>query len=250
MNSRILSLRSGARLAASTQIVVNNNNNRSKIILRCKSSRPDPKSLFDTANKTANEFFVALRWKAANALTASMPEDEREKLLEKFQPKLAETDSEVVAASTIAEAVAAAQAKEAQRQEGKWEILKGKIYEEAEQAAKARVESDLSIQKSRLEKMKIDFEQEKKRADASTVVDAVEVGAQDEEVHHPVLGPIVLDLGYKRLHRVSAQALSAIPVYEKQRTYRHDRAKKMAEDKMKSLHLGMPGIIGLHEVNA
>ena len=108
MNSRILSLRSGARLAASTQIVVNNNNNRSKIILRCKSSRPDPKSLFDTANKTANEFFVALRWKAANALTASMPEDEREKLLEKFQPKLAETDSEVVAASTIAEAVAAA----------------------------------------------------------------------------------------------------------------------------------------------
>jgi len=64
-----------------------------------------------------------------------------------------------------------------------------------------------------------------------------------------ILGPVLVDLGYKRVHLASARALAAIPIWEKQRVYRHDRAKVMASDKAKSEALGLPGIISLHERN-
>jgi hypothetical protein len=64
---------------------------------------------------------------------------------------------------------------------------------------------------------------------------------------HPVLGQAIQDLGYKRMHLVSAEKLATIPVWKKQRIYRHERAKAMAADKLKTLHLGLPGVICLHE---
>jgi hypothetical protein len=253
MSSHVISLRACTRLTSAAH-----KGYHRPSIIRFKSNRPDPQNFLDSAN----ELFVSLRWKAANALTASLSPGERDQLLDLLSPRKpdeveAASASEEVettpAAHTIAEAVAAAQAKEAQLQEGKWENMKESIYEEARKAAQARVESDLAIQKNRLEKMKQEFEQEKeKQADASAAAEekkVVEVEVSQDVDVHPILGPVVANLGYKRIHRLSAKALSDIPVWEKQRVYRHDRAKKMAEDKMKSLHLGMPGIIGLHEVS-
>jgi hypothetical protein len=66
-------------------------------------------------------------------------------------------------------------------------------------------------------------------------------------VAHAVLGTPLYDFGYKRLHLVPAQVLATIPVWKKQRTYRHERAKSMSVDKLKSLHLGFPGVICIHE---
>ena len=66
---------------------------------------------------------------------------------------------------------------------------------------------------------------------------------------HPVLGPVVSDLGYKRVHLMSAGKLGTVPIWEKQRIYRHTRAKAMASDKEKTLHLGYPGVICLYEDN-
>jgi len=66
--------------------------------------------------------------------------------------------------------------------------------------------------------------------------------------HHPILGAAQVDLGYKRVHLVSAKDLSDIPVWEKQRIYRHARAQSMAKDKQKTLPLGLPGVISLYEV--
>jgi hypothetical protein len=71
--------------------------------------------------------------------------------------------------------------------------------------------------------------------------------APEETDFNPILGPVVADLGYKRLHFVSAGKLGTIPIWEKQRIYRNDRAKAMAKDKMKALNLGLPGVICLHE---
>jgi hypothetical protein len=246
--------------------------------LRYKSTRPDMNQNTNTSSLNYNaisDWFVQLRWKAAHILTNSLTDSERQELLRRMnlpstQPivdtakaKVDEDSEETSSRShtlSIAEAVAAARAQESKLNEERWEREKEKLYRDAEIAARERVESDMLIQKRQ-----IAFEQWKKNlaAESSAIEEAdvvkekqtpqvpQEVSVkleQVEEMHpHPILGPCILDLGYKRMHVVTAQALAAIPVWEKQRIYRHDRAKTMAADKLKTLHLGMPGVIGLYE---
>ena len=218
---------------------------------RFKSTRPEPSS---SLADQASSFLAGLRWKAANALTASLSESERKQLLEQLhpppkQPNVVEKmkNEDDVLTKSIAEAVAEAKAQEAQRLTSKWEKEKADILKEAERAAQARVESDLAIQKRRLgfEQWKQELEKEQSHETASSsTTEKEEIG----EDHHPLLGAPLVDLGYKRIHVASAKTLASIPVWKKQRIYRHDRAKEMAKDKIKTLHLGMPGVIGLHEV--
>lgn len=201
----------------------------------------------------------------------------------KQQPvaKPVDIDDEMVMKHTVAEAVAAAKAQENSRNEMLWEKNKKSLIEEVERATTARIKSELAIQKQR----ELDFAKWKEQVDAekaamktissdsteepssSVVANAVMNDAPHGEEnptataliqerrmeeqpftdHHPVLGRCLVDLGYKRVHITTAHALSAIPVWKKQRIYRHDRAKTMAADKAKTMHLGLPGVIGLHE---
>ena len=71
--------------------------------------------------------------------------------------------------------------------------------------------------------------------------------ATNNHDHHPILGPQIAALPYKRVHLTSAATLASLPVYEKQRAYRHDRAAKMAKDKKKTLWMGIPGAVALYE---
>eukprot|EP00531_Pseudo-nitzschia_arenysensis_P001090 CAMPEP_0116126674 /NCGR_PEP_ID=MMETSP0329-20121206/6453_1 /TAXON_ID=697910 /ORGANISM="Pseudo-nitzschia arenysensis, Strain B593" /LENGTH=908 /DNA_ID=CAMNT_0003620763 /DNA_START=187 /DNA_END=2913 /DNA_ORIENTATION=- len=83
--------------------------------------------------------------------------------------------------------------------------------------------------------------------------DGESVGDDDEsekEPGHPVLGPVIVDLGYKRVHLVSAGKLGTIPVWNRNRIYRNNRAKSMAAEKIKSMELGFPGVIGLYEASS
>jgi uncharacterized protein YukE len=192
---------------------------------------------------TATDYFADLRWRATEALTSLMTKDEREQLLKRMDAVDARAfvadrnQLEEETQKTIAEAVVAARAEEARKLQSKWEREKEELHEQAQQAAYQRVESDLRIQQQRaaaLEQWKADVAKE---TQSETQADA-----------HPVLGQVVMDFGYKRLHVVSAKTLANIPVWKKQRIYRHDRAKLMAADKIKSSHLGLPGVIALHEV--
>jgi hypothetical protein len=69
----------------------------------------------------------------------------------------------------------------------------------------------------------------------------------DTETHllHDQLGELVLDLGYKMIYRTSVVALSRTPVWEKQRILRPNRARAMADEKIRrgppSMHI--PGVI-------
>ena len=87
------------------------------------------------------------------------------------------------------------------------------------------------------------------RLDDDTVpmsVDSSDESEKEVEVH-PILGQELADLSYKRIHLMSAATLASLPVYEKQRAYRHDRAQLMAKDKLKTLWMGVPGVISLME---
>jgi hypothetical protein len=101
-------------------------------------------------------------------------------------------------------------------------------------------------------------EMEQEQSKPHTVTTANPVSADEPtvnnpptvEVHdkiHPILGKQLAALSYKRIHLMSATTLASLPVYEKQRAYRHDRAQLMAKDKKKTLWMGIPGVISLME---
>jgi hypothetical protein len=67
------------------------------------------------------------------------------------------------------------------------------------------------------------------------------------KLQHPILGPLVADLGYKKIYLASSGKLGTIPIWSKQRTYRNDRARRMAVEKALTLHIGFPGVVCLFE---
>lgn len=71
---------------------------------------------------------------------------------------------------------------------------------------------------------------------------------EKSETDHPVLGPVLKEISHnKKLYLVSSGVLGTIPIWQKQRTYSHDRARSMAQQKLSSMHLGFPGIICLYD---
>lgn len=216
---------------------------RSQVVAGRSLSSVSKMTLMDTAT----DYFADLRWRATQAFMSLMTKEEREQLLKRMNA----VDASALDANknqiqeetqkTIAEAVVAARAEEARKLQSKWEMERERLHAEAEQAAYERVEADLRIQRQRAAAL------EQWKADVARETAGAMTNAQVQE-HHPVLGEVVVDFGYKRLHVVSAKTLANIPVWKKQRIYRHDRAKLMAADKIKSSHLGLPGVIALHEV--
>ena len=201
--------------------------------------------------------FSNLRWKAAQVLTESLSKEERSVLLKAIDAVDKTTiikstkEQEIANAddmkATIGEAVAAAKVEESMKMKDKWEKEKKFLMAEAEASARARVESDIRIQERRLalEKWTKMVEAEKNAEEG--LISTTRIVSPTTVAEHPLLGVVVADLGYKRIHLASAKILSTIPVWKEQRIYRHDRAKNMAKDKIKTAHLGMPGVIVLHE---
>eukprot|EP00536_Pseudo-nitzschia_multiseries_P005558 jgi/Psemu1/238609/estExt_Genewise1.C_1050007 len=169
----------------------------------------------------------------------------------------AETSEPEEKRASIQEEIALARAEEAQKNEKRWEREKEDIIRQMEEAANARVEDELKIQQMRLQQeqeelwkqKEAELEEEKQRF--LLLEEEREKGealANDEEdPEHPILGPVVADLGYKRVHLMSAGRLGNIPVWNRNRIYRNNRAKAMAAEKIKSMALGFPGAICLHE---
>ena len=213
----------------------------------------------DGKSGSVGDYFSSLRWKAANALTSNLPDEERNLLLDKLQDgeksvqeaanheedELDETSYE----PSIDEAIAAAKLQEAERYEQKWERDKQELTEEAERAARSRIESDIEIQKRQIafEAWKSELERERQKQDDAAA--GMEDATKGKIGDHPVLGQMIADLGYKRIHLASSKNLATIPIWKKQRIYRMERSKNMATEKMKTLHLGLPGVIGIFEVN-
>lgn len=56
----------------------------------------------------------------------------------------------------------------------------------------------------------------------------------DATLFHPVMGELLMDLGYKKLYLTSISSLSAAPVWHKQRILRPDRSALIAKDKIRT----------------
>ena len=208
-----------------------------------------------------SSYLSNLRLRAIMALSASLAQEQRQNLLS-YMGAIDKETAERQKRSSVGEAVAYALAQEATKRGAQYEQDEEKIMKRAQQAVEQRIMNDLVIQERQqaLERWKRELkEEEEKELETKVVqpksehelqpIQTTVVPVQQRNMEpHPILGPVIYDLGYKRVHITSAKALSAIPIWSQQRSYRHDRAKIMALDKMKSLDLGLPGIISLHEV--
>mmetsp|Transcript_1439 Transcript_1439/g.2124 ORF Transcript_1439/g.2124 Transcript_1439/m.2124 type:complete len:496 (+) Transcript_1439:179-1666(+) len=215
-------------------------------------------------------YLSSLRKSALEMLTSDLAPEERTNLLSRLNAVDA-SEAQKVEQKSIGEAVAEAVAKETQKNTSLWEKEKNILAQQAEKAAQERVMSDLAVQRRMLglerwkKELQLQEEQEQKVKDQqqqqgendtrvngasaqSTNKTKEEQNVIDHD-HHPILGEVILDLGYKRIYAASAKNLASIPVWERQRVYRHERAKVMATEKRKSLELGLPGIITLHEAS-
>lgn len=218
-------------------------------------------SASSSPSSALSDIFSTLRWKAAELLTSGLSPEKKALLISKLDvvvprdqtmagdQNYSVTDDDTQ--KTIGEAVAAARMAEAKRQQSKWEAEREFLLKNAEEAARARVESELIVQERRLAMLRWQKELEAENTptvggDTTTTTTTTSASADAEA--HPTLGPVVADMGYKKIYQVSARTLATIPVWKKQRSYRHDRAKVIAADKMKTLHFGLPGILVLHEV--
>ena len=121
------------------------------------------------AGEIARDLLSVLRFGAANLLTQSLPDDQRQDLLTRMgaaPPVLPSSATDDAATAVVAvaqiipakeerasiqEEIALARAEEAQKNEEKWERQKDDILSEMEEAANARVENELKIQKMKLE---------------------------------------------------------------------------------------------------
>ena len=224
--------------------------------VRLQSTAPKPNntSANDESSSmlsSATSYLTALRLRAVSALTTSLTDVEREEILGKLNA-VDKRGAEVQAQKSIGEAVAEAQAKEAAASETKWAREREEIERKAEQAAQERIKYEIALAKAEAATRQREMQKWKREVDAEKVKEVQKeeqdhTRADEEGEVHPILGRPMVDLGYKRIHTVSARALAAVPIWEKQRVYRHDRARTMASDKMKSLDTGLPGIITLHE---
>jgi len=198
-----------------------------------------------TSPKISDSFFSNLRLQVIQVLTSSLAQDQRQTLLSSIGALDKET-AEQQKRSSIGEAVAKAMAQEATKRETLQQQEEDKIIQRAQHAMEQRIMNDLVIQERQqaLERWKRELKVEEEQEEKATSTPMVQ---EPKETTHPILGPMLHDLGYKRIHITSAKALSAIPIWSQQRSYRHDRAKIMAADKLKSMDLGLPGVISLHE---
>mmetsp|Transcript_32957 Transcript_32957/g.54425 ORF Transcript_32957/g.54425 Transcript_32957/m.54425 type:complete len:411 (-) Transcript_32957:25-1257(-) len=220
-----------------------------------KVSQPQRRAAAMSSTSSVMDMFINLRWRAAEVLTNGLSPEEKAQLLgtldgvgaTRKEDDPENNDDSTIIQQTIGEAVAAARMEESQRQTSKWEKERESLLREAEAAARARVESDLLVQERRVLAMGRWQKELSAEEQASAISGATTITSTTSSIAHPILGAVVVDLGYKRVYQVSAAILASIPVWKKQRVYRHDRAKVIATDKMKTLPLGMPGIVVLHE---
>jgi len=204
--------------------------------------------------KAASSLLSNLHVKIASSLTSSLQPKDRERLLQSLNIKISNQDQNELEKhrkeheeegrihNTIGQAVAAAVANEALKNKSLTDREREEIWNKAEQATLERVKHEILLK----DRNKDSKEAAISSNDAQDNIQQ-EHHQQQQYHHHPILGPTLVDLGYKRIHLASAQTLSSIPIWEKQRIYRHDRAKAMAQDKLKSIELGLPGVISLHE---
>ena len=136
------------------------------------------------------------------------------------------------------------QQEELDKLEGNLKIQVNEI--EMEKARYQQLVADLEAVRTKEKLLRQDDQESINDSSSSSEIEPSE-DDDEEDLEHPVLGPVVADLGYKRIHFVSSGRLSTVAVWNRNRTYRNNRAKSMANDKMQTMDLGFPGSICLHE---
>eukprot|EP00514_Thraustochytrium_sp_LLF1b_P002085 CAMPEP_0184516576 /NCGR_PEP_ID=MMETSP0198_2-20121128/5105_1 /TAXON_ID=1112570 /ORGANISM="Thraustochytrium sp., Strain LLF1b" /LENGTH=357 /DNA_ID=CAMNT_0026906911 /DNA_START=89 /DNA_END=1163 /DNA_ORIENTATION=+ len=132
--------------------------------------------------------------------------------------------------------------------------LVSKIREELEQAKSAV--AALETEKSQLEE-KVNVEAERFRSLKEEHLGYIKKKTDEErlvrkETTHPIYGKLLYDFGYKRVFASEPKRLTdkvVLPVWEKQRIFRPERAKAIAKYKNNDDRFGFPGAICVFDLD-
>lgn len=72
---------------------------------------------------------------------------------------------------------------------------------------------------------------------------------QDLHLLHPIFGELLHDLQYKKVYLTNVKSLMMAPIWEKNRILRPERANRIANSKIKSSVIGLPGVITMFHNN-
>ncbi|CAM9517255.1 unnamed protein product, partial [Phaeothamnion confervicola] len=206
-----------------------------KVIATTAAQAPRASAAAATQAKTAarasasNAALVLQRIKGTvlDAMARALPDSDRTFLAHKWG-MVSQAEAQA-AAALEAQSAAEAAARSARTEAEATAALKAKVLaDEAVAAAKREAEKEAAEKASAL-------------ARAQARAEAVEKEARSD----PVLGQLVHDAGYKRVFCTSVERLIKVPVWEKQRILRPERAAAIAKDKMMRQSKGMPGVITL-----
>ncbi|GMH80292.1 hypothetical protein TL16_g08487 [Triparma laevis f. inornata] len=123
-----------------------------------------------------------------------------------------------------------------------------KIVEVEELREEDKVMLDQAVNDWKIAEKQKETYQSKLHTLQSTLANQTQTSTPESSTH-PILGPLLLDLGYKKLYTPPISTLSSLPIWSKQRTFRPSRAHQIAQSKLKS-KTGMPGIICLTEIES
>jgi hypothetical protein len=165
----------------------------------------------------------------ASILANNLSKGEREAILRTLDPALEGAKS--AAAALTAELEGARAALEAARQE-----------RSSLEAALAAVQSGR------------DRAQEERKELAGRLAAAeAEQRARARQERHPIYGKLLHDFGYKRVFASEPRRLVdklVLPVWERQRTFRVERARQIAKSKTADPRFGLPGVITIFDHDA
>lgn len=120
----------------------------------------------------------------------------------------------------------------------------GMKLEETEKLQQKLAEQ-LELSEANLKRAEVDMGNAQEAAEA-----AAAASSSNSQEDHPIYGRLLSDFGFKKLFAVSPKTLcdkSLMPVWEKQRIFREERAKAIAKFKRKDDRFGLPGVISIFE---
>ncbi|GBG33864.1 Ribokinase [Hondaea fermentalgiana] len=142
---------------------------------------------------------------------------------------------------------------EAARSEAKELVAKAMAQLQEARDALADRDREAKTAKEALDALRAKHETLERKHEESVEQQREAAKARRQQEYHPIYGKLLHDFGYKKVFASEPKKLtnkSVVPVWEKQRIFRPERARQIAKAKKDDNRFGFPGVITMFDLDA